>query len=42
MLDVGSIDCQTFLIAVVVFGQYGTFVLCVGNAVVEEQFVTIA
>jgi len=40
-LDESSVDCQTFLIAVVVFGQDGTFVLCTGNAVVEEQFVTI-
>ena len=37
-----SIDCQTFCIAVVIFGQDGTFVLCVGNAVVEEQVVNVA
>ncbi len=42
MLGVGSVDCQTFLIVGVVFGQAGLFVLCKGNAVVEEQVVTIA
>ncbi len=41
-LGVGSVDCQTFLIAGVVFGQAGSFVLCEGNAVVEEQVITIA
>jgi hypothetical protein len=41
-LGVGSIDCRTFLIAGVVFGQAGPFILCKGNAVVEEQVVTIA
>jgi hypothetical protein len=40
-LGVGSIDCQMFLIVGVVFGQAGPFVLCKGNAVVEEQVVTI-
>ncbi len=40
-LDAGSINCQTFLIAVVVFGQDRKFVICAGNAVVKEQFVTI-
>ena len=34
---VGIIDSQTFLVAVVGFGQAGPFVLCKGNAVVEEQ-----
>jgi len=42
MLDVGSADCHAFLVAVVGFGQAGPFVLCKGNAVVEEQVVTIA
>jgi hypothetical protein len=41
-LGVGSVDCQTFLIVGVIFGQAGPFVLCEGNAVVEEQVVTIA
>jgi hypothetical protein len=41
-LGVGSVDCQTFLIAGVIFGQAGPFVLCNDNAVVEEQVVTIA
>ncbi len=41
-LDVGSVDCQTFLIVGVVFGQVGPFVLCEGNAVVKEKVVTIA
>jgi hypothetical protein len=40
-LGVGSVDCQTFLIAGVLFGQAGPFVLCKGNAVVKEQVVTI-
>ena len=39
---VGIVDCYTFPVAVVSFGQAGPFVLCEGNAVVEEQVVTIA
>ncbi len=39
---VGSVDCHTFLVAVVGFGQAGPFFLCMGNAVVEEQVVAIA
>ncbi len=42
MLAVGSVDCHTILVAVVSFGQAGPFVLCKGNAVVEEQVVAIA
>ncbi len=42
MLGVGSVDCHTVLVAVVGFGQAGLFVLCKGNAVVEEQVVAIA
>ena len=38
---VGIVDCLTFPVAVVGFGQAGPFVLCEGNAVVEEQVVTI-
>ncbi len=41
-LGVGSVDCHTVLVAVVGFGQAGPFVLCEGNAVVEEQVVAIA
>ncbi len=41
-LGVGSVDCHTFLVVVVGFGQAGLFVLCEGNAVVEEQVVAIA
>ncbi len=41
MLGVGCVDCRTFFVAGVVFGQAGPFVLCKGNAVVEEQVVTI-
>jgi hypothetical protein len=41
-LGVGSVDCQTFLIAVVGFGQAGLLVLYEGNAIVEEQVATIA
>ena len=42
MFVVGIVDCHTFPVAVVGFGQAGPFVLCEGNAVVEEQVVTIA
>jgi hypothetical protein len=38
---VGIVDCHTFPVAVVGFGQAGPFVLCKGNTVVEEQVVTI-
>ncbi len=41
-LGVGSVDCHTFLVAVVGFGQAGPFVLCEVNAVVEKQVVAIA
>ncbi len=41
-LSVGSVDCHTFLVAVVGFGQAGLFVLCKGNAVVKEEVVAIA
>jgi hypothetical protein len=41
-LGVGSVDCHTFLVAVIGFGQAGPFVLCKGNAVVEEQVGAIA
>ncbi len=41
-LGVDSVDCHTFLVAVVGFGQAGPFVLCKGKAVVEEQIVAIA
>ncbi len=36
---VSIVDCHTLLVAVVGFGQAGLFVLCEGNAVVEEQVV---
>ncbi len=42
MLGVGSVDCHTFLVAVIGFGQAGPFILCEGNAVVKEQVVAIA
>ncbi len=41
MLDVGSVDCHTFLVAVIRFGQAGPFVLCKGNAVIKEQVIAI-
>jgi hypothetical protein len=41
-LGVGCVDCCTFFVASVVFGQAGPFVLCEGNVVVEKQVVTIA
>ena len=41
-LGVGCVDCRMFFVAGVVFGQAGPFVLCKGNAVVEEQVITIA
>ncbi len=37
-----SVDSHTFLVAFVGFGQAGPFVLCEGDAVVEEQVVAIA
>ncbi len=40
-LGVGSIDSHSFLVACISFGQDITFVLCEGNAVVEEQVVAI-
>ncbi len=39
-LGVGCVDCRTFFVAGVVFGQAGPFVLCKGNAVVGEQVIT--
>jgi hypothetical protein len=36
MLDVGCINCHTFFVAGVIFGQASPFVLCKGNAVVKE------
>ncbi len=42
MLGVGSVDCHTFLVAVISFGQAGPFVLCESNAVVKEQVIAIA
>ena len=41
MLGVGSIDSRTFLVSFVGFGHNGTFVLCKGNAVVEELVIAI-
>jgi hypothetical protein len=41
-LGVGCVNCRTFFVAGVVFGQAGPFVLCEGNAVVEEHVVTFA
>ncbi len=35
-LGVGCVDCRTFFVAGVVFGHVGPFILCKGNAVVEE------
>jgi hypothetical protein len=40
-LGVDSVDSHTFLVAFVGFGQAGPFVLCEGDAVVEEQVVAI-
>jgi hypothetical protein len=42
MVGVGCVDCRTFFVAGVVFGQAGPFILCKGNDVVEEQVVTFA
>jgi hypothetical protein len=39
---VWAVLIATFFVAGVVFGQAGPFVLCKGNAVVEEQVVTFA
>ncbi len=40
-LNVSNVDCHTFLVAVIGFGQAGPFVLCEGNAGIEEQVVAI-
>ena len=42
LFGVGIVDSHAFLVAVVGIGQPGPFVLCKGNAVVEEQDVAIA
>ncbi len=39
---VGIVDSHMFLVAGVGFGQAGPFVLCEGNAVVEEQVIASA
>ena len=39
---VGSVDSHTFFVGFVGFGQAGSFVLCEGDAVIEEQVVAIA
>ena len=38
----GQVDCLAFCVGGVVFDQVGTFVLCGGDAVIEEQVVTFA
>jgi hypothetical protein len=40
--NVGRVDCLAFCIAVIVFGQVGTFVLCYCDAVIEEQVAILA
>jgi hypothetical protein len=35
-LGVGCVDCRTYLLLVLFFGQAGPFVLCEGNAVGKE------
>ncbi len=37
-----GVNCLAFCIAVVVFGQVGTFILCYCDAVIEEQVVILA
>ena len=39
---VGSVDGHAFLVCFVGFGQAGSFVLCKGDAVVEDQIIAIA
>ncbi len=41
-LGVGSVDSHTFFVSFVGFGQAGSFILCKGDAVVEEQVAAIA
>jgi hypothetical protein len=41
-LGVGCVNCRTFFVASVAFGGAGPFVLCKGNAVVEEKVLTTA
>jgi hypothetical protein len=42
LFGLGIVDSHTFLVAVVSFGQTGPFILCKGNAVVEEQVIAFA
>ncbi len=39
--NVGRVDCLAFCVAVVVFGQVDTFVLCYCDAVIEKQVVIL-
>ncbi len=40
--NVGQVDCLAFHIAVITFGQVGTFVLCYCDAVIKEQVIILA
>jgi hypothetical protein len=40
--NVGQVDCLAFRVAVVIFGQVGTFVFCYCDAVIKEQAVILA
>ncbi len=39
--NVGRVNCLAFCVAVIVFGQVGTFVLCYCDAVIEEQVIIL-
>ncbi len=39
--NVGRVDCFVFCVAVVVFGQVGTFVLCYCDAVIKEKVIIL-
>ena len=38
----GQVNCLSFCIGGIVFGQVGTFILCGRDAVIKEQVVTFA
>ncbi len=40
--NMGRADCLAFCVAVVVFGQAGTFILCYCDAVIKKQVIILA
>jgi hypothetical protein len=39
--NMGRVDCLAFCIAVIIFGQVNTFVLCYRDAVIKEQVIIL-